>query len=132
VNAQHDIIRAWCASCGMPEPSNGDCMALVAALGAREDGAWNAEVVICPDCLGDGKETCHNPDHMFIAAMTWNEIGRLGCQVCGSDPKHKVPRGGKCDTCAGLGRVHEDDARSFCADMGYDFDAVMELAEELQ
>jgi len=27
-----EIIRAWCASCGMPSPSNGDCIALLAAL----------------------------------------------------------------------------------------------------
>jgi hypothetical protein len=31
---EHEIIRAWCASCGMPAPSTGDCMALVAALSA--------------------------------------------------------------------------------------------------
>ena len=27
-----DIIRAWCASCGMAEPSNGDCGALLSKL----------------------------------------------------------------------------------------------------
>lgn len=27
-----DIIRAWCASCGMAEPSNGDVGALLAML----------------------------------------------------------------------------------------------------
>lgn len=32
MSTQHEIIRAWCASCGMPAPSNGDCIALVAAL----------------------------------------------------------------------------------------------------
>lgn len=31
-----DIIRAWCASCGMPAPSNGDCIALIAALRPAE------------------------------------------------------------------------------------------------
>lgn len=34
MTAQHEIIRAWCASRGLSEPSNGDCMALVAALTA--------------------------------------------------------------------------------------------------
>lgn len=87
------------------------------------------QLVACPDCLGDGKETCHNPDHGFIRAMGWHEIGRLGCPGCGHDETHKVPKGGKCETCAGVGRIHEDDARSFCADMGYDFDEVMEQAE---
>ncbi|MCY1219502.1 hypothetical protein D9M72_314800 [compost metagenome] len=28
----HDIIRTWCASCGMPAPSNGDVAALLALL----------------------------------------------------------------------------------------------------
>lgn len=28
----HDIIRAWCASMGMPAPSNGDVAALLALL----------------------------------------------------------------------------------------------------
>lgn len=27
-----EVIRAWCASCCMPTPSAGDCMALLAAL----------------------------------------------------------------------------------------------------
>ena len=32
MSTQHEIIRAWCASCGMPAPSEGDCIALTAAL----------------------------------------------------------------------------------------------------
>lgn len=35
MTAQHEIIRTWCASRGQSEPSNGDCMALVAALTAN-------------------------------------------------------------------------------------------------
>jgi len=64
--------------------------------------------VRCPDCGGDGHETCNNPDHGFIhGAMGWHEIGRLGCPVCGHDPDHKVPGGeGKCETCDGTGKVH--------------------------
>lgn len=27
-----EIIRAWCASCGYAEPSNGDCIALESAM----------------------------------------------------------------------------------------------------
>lgn len=27
------------------------------------------EQIICPDCGGDGKETCHNPDHGFIDSL---------------------------------------------------------------
>jgi len=56
MSAQHDIIRAWCASCGMPKPTNGQCIALVAALSPlsfeavefivnewKENGEWNAD-----------------------------------------------------------------------------------------
>lgn len=37
------IIRAWCASCGMPEPSNGECLALTVALStaaAQPPAGW--------------------------------------------------------------------------------------------
>lgn len=37
------IIRAWCASCGMPEPSNGECLALSVALStaaAQPPAGW--------------------------------------------------------------------------------------------
>lgn len=30
--AVYEVIRAWCASCGYARPSDGDCMALAAAL----------------------------------------------------------------------------------------------------
>ena len=63
-------------------------------------------LVRCPDCGGDGHETCHNPDHGFIGAVEWHENGRLGCPVCGHDPDHKVPGGeGRCETCNGTGKV---------------------------
>ena len=35
MTAAHEIIRAWCASCGMPAPSNGECIALEAALSSE-------------------------------------------------------------------------------------------------
>lgn len=84
--------------------------------------------VSCPDCLGDGKETCHNPDHGFISAMGWHEIGRLGCPCCGNDGKNKVPNGGLCETCSGAGEVEEQVARGFCEEIGYNYDKVMERA----
>lgn len=65
------------------------------------------ELVTCPECGGDGKETCNNPDHGLISAMSFHEIGRIGCPVCGHDPRHKVPGGGKCDICKGTGKVTE-------------------------
>ena len=83
--------------------------------------------VTCPDCGGDGKETCHNPDHGFISAIG-GEIGRLGCPCCGHDERHKVKRGGACDTCGGPGEVDESVARLFCEQMDYDFEEVMSYA----
>lgn len=83
---------------------------------------------VCPDCSGDGKETCHNPDHGLISAMSFHDIGRLGCPVCGVDAKHKVRRGGDCETCDGTGEVGLDAARFFC-DGQYDFEEIMEICD---
>ncbi len=79
----------------------------------------------CPACAGDGKETCHNPDHGFISVMSFHDIGRLGCPVCGHDQHHKVKNGGKCDTCLGAGTVMLHEARMFCEGFDYDFEDVM-------
>lgn len=38
---------------------------------------------VCPGCGGDGKETCTNPDHGLISALSWHDIGRIGCPCCG-------------------------------------------------
>lgn len=78
----------------------------------------------CPDCFGDGKETCHNPDHGFITAIG-GELGRLGCPVCGHNAKHKVRSGGPCCTCDGVGNVTLLAAREFCEVCDYDFDDIM-------
>ena len=66
----------------------------------------------CPDCLGDGVETCHNPDHGFLSAVG----GILGanesaCPCCGHNPYHKMK--GKCDTCGGSGNVSKDEYDSY-------------------
>lgn len=67
------------------------------------------ELIECPVCSGDGKETCSNPDHGFIENVLWfHEVGRLGCPVCGHDPKHKVKNGGDCEACNGVGKVTEE------------------------
>lgn len=58
---------------------------------------------ICETCGGDGKETCTNPDHSFIAMQSFNDIGRVGCPCCGHDPDHKVINGGICEDCNGTG-----------------------------
>lgn len=58
----------------------------------------------CPACNGDGKETCDNPDHGFIMLID-GEIGRLGCPCCGHDPNHKIKNGGSCEVCEGKGII---------------------------
>ncbi|ECO5948693.1 hypothetical protein G4F23_002958 [Salmonella enterica] len=86
--------------------------------------------VTCPDCCGDGKETCHNPDHGFIEAMSFHDLGRIGCPCCGHDAKRKVPNGGKCETCNGSGSVDEKCAKQFCDDFGYDYERVMKYLKD--
>jgi len=55
----------------------------------------------CPDCGGDGKETCNNPDHGFM-----RDFGDAhGCPCCGNDPEHKIPNGGNCERCCGIGEI---------------------------
>lgn len=63
----------------------------------------------CPDCGGDGIETCHNPDHGFIgfgsllgAVLSANESA---CPCCGHNEEHKMK--GVCYTCKGIGKVSE-------------------------
>jgi len=64
--------------------------------------------VICPECNGDGKETCANPDHGFIGAIG-GELQRLGCPVCGHDENFKIYNKdgtqNKCEVCNGTGKV---------------------------
>lgn len=77
----------------------------------------------CPSCGGDGIETCHNPDHGFIDALSFHEVGRLGCPVCGHDPKHKVKykgQYGQCEHCNGIGRVSEGSAIEILDQEGID------------
>lgn len=84
------------------------------------------EMVGCPDCLGDGMDTCHNPDHGFISMLSFHDVGRLGCPVCGNNEKHKVKSGGPCESRNGAGMLPLDQAQKFCADMKYDFEDVMD------
>jgi len=81
--------------------------------------------VKCPCCGGDGKETCHNPDHGFISALSFHDIGRIGCPCCGHDERHKVRGGGDCDECGGSGELTEQEARLFCESMDYDYEDIM-------
>jgi len=61
-------------------------------------------VVKCPDCFGDGIETCHNPDHGFLGSiMSMIGANESACPCCGHNPEHKMK--GKCETCSGEGLV---------------------------
>ncbi|HDT0712181.1 TPA: hypothetical protein QIC04_001928 [Morganella morganii subsp. morganii] len=70
--------------------------------------------MICPECCGDGKETCTNPDHGFIQALGFHDIGRIGCPCCGHDEFHKMKSGCKCEICNGTGAVTDDEFIQYC------------------
>ena len=70
---------------------------------------------VCPICSGDKIERCDNPDHGFIAALSFHDIGRVGCPVCGTDPLHRVRhwRDGqwhwlRCEHCDNDGMVSDE------------------------
>jgi len=62
----------------------------------------------CPDCGGDGRETCHSPDHGFrhgVGGVLLDGHAN-GCPCCGNDPEHKMK--GICETCHGAGIVSKE------------------------
>lgn len=62
----------------------------------------------CPDCFGDGIETCHNPDHGFLSAFMSRYGGNeSACPGCGHSYDHKM--GGVCYTCSGTGQVSKEE-----------------------
>ena len=67
----------------------------------------------CPDCLGDGIETCHNPDHGFLSGIVnqFYSANESACPCCGHNPEHKMK--GKCDTCSGTGNVTKEQFDSY-------------------
>ena len=74
----------------------------------------------CFVCGGDGKETCTNPDHGFISALSFHDIGRLGCPVCGHHLHHKVKNGGDCDCCNGTGKLSHSEFLEQSEKYGFD------------
>ena len=67
----------------------------------------------CPDCLGDGVETCHNPDHGFLSGIVNQLYGanESACPYCGHSSDHKMK--GKCYTCSGTGIVTKEQFDSY-------------------
>ena len=71
------------------------------------------EDIICPDCFGDGVETCHNPDHGFLSGVVNATYGadESACPCCGHNIDHKMK--GKCYTCNATGKVSEEDYQDY-------------------
>lgn len=83
---------------------------------------------ICPDCFGDGIETCHNPDHGFLGAISGIvSANESACPCCGHNPKHKMK--GTCYTCKGTGHVTREEYDSFI-DKYLPYDADVDLIHE--
>lgn len=61
----------------------------------------------CIVCNGDHIARCFNPDHGFISALSFNDIGRLGCPVCGHDEMGRV-FGEACEFCDEYGNLLTD------------------------
>ena len=75
---------------------------------------------VCPECGGDGKETCTNPDHGLISSLSFHDIGRIGCPCCGHDEDHKVANGGECEVCEGKGKVIMKEAEDCVTQYDYE------------
>lgn len=87
--------------------------------------------MICPECCGDGKETCTNPEHGLIQALTFHDIGRIGCPCCGHDEFHKVENGGSCEICSGSGKVTDHEFEQYCDGCDLDVSEHIQLVKEV-
>lgn len=52
----------------------------------------------CQACGGDGIETCDNPDHGLLDAMSFRGANESRCPCCGHDKQYKI-RGSECPDC---------------------------------
>lgn len=79
-------------------------------------------VVLCPDCFGDGIETCHNPDHGFLIGVLGAVYGanESACPCCGHSSDHKMK--GKCETCNGTGQVSKEDYDNYIDEFVDEYD----------
>lgn len=89
--------------------------------------------VKCPSCGGDGKETCNNPDHGFLSAMSFRGANESRCPCCGWDPNHKVRKykNGEwfyphCEVCNGKGQMESKEAELWADENGYE-DELIEI-----
>lgn len=72
----------------------------------NESNLLDAQVIICPDCLGTGKEICDSPDHGFRDAVGGVRLDghANGCPCCGNDELHRIPNT-TCNRCNGTGKL---------------------------
>lgn len=90
----------------------------------------------CPDCGGDGNETCHNPDHGFLeGVMSLKGANESACPCCGHNEDYKITKYNKetekreyctCYTCNGSGSVTESIGNKYIDENGYDFDLTLQ------
>lgn len=85
--------------------------------------------VKCFVCAGDGKETCTNPDHGFLAAISFKGANESACPCCGHNENHKMFywEGGQrkqrdCEACNGKGKLLESEAEVIAEEYGFDND----------
>lgn len=83
--------------------------------------------IICPACCGDGKETCNNPDHGLLNALSFKSANESRCPCCGHDPNYKIRfwkddkwQQRNCEYCEGTGTMSEKDFNIYCDIYGYD------------
>jgi len=69
---------------------------------AKDEGD-EVEVDYCPECEGDGKARCSNPDHSGSDGPAMGS--RIGCPVCGHSEDHILDE--PCENCNGTGTVPE-------------------------
>lgn len=85
-------------------------------------------IYICPECQGDGKETCTNPDHGFLqGVMSIRGANESACPCCGHDENYKVyyyeageKKQRNCDQCKGTGGMTILEFDNYCDQYGYD------------
>lgn len=85
------------------------------------------EFVKCIKCGGDGRETCDNPDHGFLSAMSFRGANESACPCCGHDENYKITKYvngkreySKCYECEGTGKLILEQANIIAEEIGYD------------
>lgn len=105
-----EIVEIKCSGCGMMRKWRGyECLTFCDCLADKpedESNLLDAQVIICPDCLGTGKEICSNPDHGFMDAVGTVRLNghANGCPCCGNDELHRISNT-TCGNCNGTGKL---------------------------